>query len=200
MRKFILAAAGLLALASAGFASASAVVSDETPSTERPSSPAELQADPSTIRFHGRADDPGDRAPWTLRTHKSKSGTLLCFEVGQTINGRFGREEKRGFSDRSSGATGGPSGSCLDLNEEPSPLIVTTEGDVVSGDGGRTLVYGVLDDAWDYVEVRAPGEDVRRIRPSGDRTYLTVYAGEIMDDVAVAFVAGDGPRRQVKDG
>jgi hypothetical protein len=192
----------LALLALAGFFGASLVVAHEPAANEASAAAADLVPDISSVRFTGRVADPGGRAPWALRTHRGRTGRFTCFEIGQVVDGKgFGRQEKAGFVGRGRGAAGGPSGSCAELRLNPSPLMVAIEGDVASGDGGRTAFYGLLAPDVDHAEIAVPGEPVKRVRPAADRTFLAVYEGEIgHDDYEVTFVGADGSRRLVTGG
>ena len=154
--------------------------------------PTDLRADASTVAFRGTAADPGGQPRWVLRTHRTRADKLLCFEVGQQVPGEgFGRVERGGFAPRERGPDGGPAGSCVDLRKEPNPLIIVTEFDSASGDGGRTLITGLLSD---FTEVLAtgPGTETRTIQPGDDGTFLTVYEGDVLDELVVDYVTADG--------
>jgi hypothetical protein len=182
-----------LALSLLGFTAASVVIAhdqqpgrgDETPQAE------DLVADVTTVKYSGSVADPDGRAPWTLRTHKGKTRKLTCFEVGQKVKGAFGRQQRHGFVDRSEGPTGGPSGSCAELRVNPSPLIVTAESAVVAGDGGRLLVYGILDERYTAVAISRAGKTIH-VQPANDRTYLAVFEGDDEADLQVFYLAPGG--------
>jgi hypothetical protein len=181
----------LMAVSLAGVGVASIATSRSVEPAQGPP-PADLRADPGTVSFRGTAPDPRGESPWVLRTHRTRAGGQLCFEVGQEIPGKgFGREEKGGFSGRDRGPDGGPAGTCVDLHKEPNPLIVITEFDAASGDGGRTLVTGHLAD-FTKVVVHGPGSTTQTFEPDLEGTFLAVYEGEVHDELRVEYVAADG--------
>jgi hypothetical protein len=182
-----------LSLAGVGAASVASSVSDG-PRQGRP--PADMRADAGTVAFRGTAADPRGGDPWVLRTHRTRADKRLCFEVGQQIPGKgFGREEKGGFRARDRGPDGGPAGSCVDLRTEPNPLLIITEFGAVTGDGGRTIVTGLLSD-FTTVVVTGPGPEIRNLEPASDGTFLNVYEGEVHDKLRVDYLAAGGRRER----
>jgi hypothetical protein len=168
-RTLVLALVATLLLAAVAAAATGLLWDDDPVSSERePLSPA-LERAPGDARLSPvRVPDPVEGPPWGARTYTSRLG-LPCIYVGRVQAGRLGLVRDGRFAPY----TGRVGGQCA---TEPDQHLTFSVRRSSEPDGGRSLVYGLVDRTVTSVALlRGVRRETLPIAPDG--VFLHVSAG-----------------------
>lgn len=165
MRRLLITAA-MLVMAAAGIASASVV----SAGWAEPVTPDATEAIDELAQIGETVPDPRGGPPWAVRISTTPAGRR-CVTVGRTDGRSFGPVDAAGAILATRPAF---SGSCADPADEP--LHVALARYAASGDGARSVLFGVADASVVAVTVTEPGE-IEPVAPDRHRTFVVVREG-----------------------
>ena len=176
--------AAIVFAASAGIASASALVPDAGPELGGPDT---LQPDGGPTTVAATRQDPGGGLDWAVRVYRSKTGQT-CPEVGRLSGGRFGESAGAG---RFTPVPVTASGSCGDVERNVAAFAVNTYA-ASSAQGARVAIFGVVAPSVDSVTLRSP--DGAQLLALDRGAFLVVRAETDLSGSTLDIAAAGGKR------